>query len=249
MQKQTKHMLLLCIKQQEMRRKKMKKAVSIVFTILTILLTVSPCAFAIESGEQYTFVNADNSIIYYYLDENEMPYNYQNGEKIYLLIPIESCIITDEAKLQQLNADLSAIHAEQQSVTGRRSAPTSYYSLMQNSVSVNSNVYTQYMTLENGGNRTAYLKKYTAHSYMRIKTAELGKPNALSSKKVNLTITSYLEAYDQWVEVVVKGIDLTSSLGEGFNMTSGVNYFYAQIDKYANPVWFTLNIWTSPYAG
>lgn len=42
----------------------MKKAVSIVFTILTILLTVSPCAFAIESGEQYTFVNADTSVIY-----------------------------------------------------------------------------------------------------------------------------------------------------------------------------------------
>lgn len=42
----------------------MKIAVSIVFTILTILLTVFPCAFAIESGEQYTFVNADTSVIY-----------------------------------------------------------------------------------------------------------------------------------------------------------------------------------------
>ena len=41
----------------------MKKAVSIVLTILTILLTVSPCAFAIEVWEQYTFVDADNSVI------------------------------------------------------------------------------------------------------------------------------------------------------------------------------------------
>ena len=42
----------------------MKKAVSIVFTILTILFSVAPCAFAIEVGEQYTFVNADTSVIY-----------------------------------------------------------------------------------------------------------------------------------------------------------------------------------------
>lgn len=223
----------------------MKKAVSIVLTILTILLTVSPCAFAIEAGEQYTFINADNSVIYYYLDENEMPYNYQNGEKIYLLIPIESCIITDEAKLQQLNTDLSTIYAEQQSVMGMRSAPTSYYSLMQNVESQDSNVYTQYITLENGGNDTAYLRKYAQHSFANIQTADLGKPNLLSSKKVNITVTAYIDYQNQWVSTTLTGVDATEFPGERFQFVTVTNYFQVRIEEYQNPVWFTLKVWTT----
>ncbi len=73
----------------------MKKAVSIVFTILTILLTVSPCAFAIEAGEQYTFVDADNSIIYYYLDENGHEYVYKDGQKMYILLPLDKYRMTE----------------------------------------------------------------------------------------------------------------------------------------------------------
>lgn len=73
----------------------MKKAVSIVLTVLTIMLTVSPCAFAIEAGEQYTFVDAGNSIIYYYLDENGHEYVYKDGQKMYILLPLDKYRMTE----------------------------------------------------------------------------------------------------------------------------------------------------------
>lgn len=226
----------------------MKRVISVCLAAIAIMLAASPLAYAADLGPKYTFICADNSVIEYYLDENEMPFYYQAGEKIYLLIPIESCIITDETKLAQLNASLNQVRAEETTAI-TRSAPTSYYSLMQRNVSLDSNIYSQYMTMENGGNKTAILKKHTSHSFIRVKTADLGKPNALSSKKVNITVQAYLESFDQWIETTLTGVDATGSLGKGINLTSGVNYCYVYMDKYLNAVWFTLNVWTSPYEG
>ncbi len=207
-----------------------KKIISFALICIFVFGCFPLTAFASEQNKVHTFTSANGETVEYYIDSEGNPYYIQNGEKIYLMLPVNSKAVTDEALLSKLNTV--------------RTAPTSYYSLMQKNVSETSNVYTQYMTLENGGNRTATLKKYTAHSIIRIRTADLGKPSVFSSKKVNIILMSYLEPSDQWFETKLNNVDATAAAGIALNATSGVNYFYVVVSQANNPVWFTLNVWT-----
>ena len=225
-----------------MRTRIFKSLISFFLTTVFITGGFPLTAFAIDRNEMHTFAAENSETIEYYIDESGNPYRMQNNEKIYLMLPINSKVITEEELLSKLNAT----RTESFEASIMRAVPTVYYSLMQNSVSVPSNVYAQYITLENGGNNTAKLKKYTSHSIIRIRTADLGKPNIFSSKKVNISLFCYLEPMDQWIESKIENVDATLATGIAQNATSGVNYFYVTITQANNPVWFTLNVWTTP---
>ena len=141
--------------------KEMKKFLSIFMSTIIIALTITQFSIFASAKEQFTYIKDDGTEINYYLDENGMPYNYRNGEKIYLIIPIEGCIITEEELIKELNEKLEDVKSSQNQIT--RAAPTNYYSLRQYDASVTSNVYTKAMNLAQGNGVTTYLYKHSSH--------------------------------------------------------------------------------------
>ena len=221
----------------------MKKILSIFLSTIMIVLTINQFSVSASTTEQYTYINDDGTEIQYYLDDNDMPYNYKNGEKIYLLIPVGSCVVTDEVLIKELNDKLADVKNSQ--IT--RAAPTNYYSLRQYSVDVNSNVYTKAMDLNTADATTTYLYKYPQHPIIRVRTADLKKPNIFSSKKVTITVYSYVDSTGVWLKSTQTGVNATGTLGQGFKVTTIHNYFFVQVTQSNDLVSFTINVWTSLY--
>lgn len=225
--------------------KEMKKILSIFMSTIMIALTITQFSIFASAKEQFTYIKDDGTEINYYLDENGMPYNYRNGEKIYLIIPIEGCIITEEELIKELNEKLEDVKSSQNQIT--RAAPTNYYSLRQNDASVTSNVYTKAMNLAQGNGVTTYLYKHSSHPVARVRTANLTKPSALASKKVTITLYAYVESSSVWVKSTLTGIDATAAVGKGFELTTDNNYFFVQVTQYKDAVSFNINVWTTLY--
>lgn len=221
----------------------MKKILSIFMSTIMIVLTITQFSIFASAKEQYTYIKDDGTKIEYFLDENGMPYNYRNGEKIYLLIPIEGCIITDEALIKELNEKLEDVKNSQNQIT--RAAPTNYYSLRQKDPSVASNVYVKAMNLAQGNGVTTYLYKHSSHPVARVRTADLTKPNVLASKKVTITLHAYVESSGVWVKSTLTGVDATAAVGKGFELTTDNNYFIVQVTQYKDAVSFNINVWTT----
>ena len=221
----------------------MKKILSIFLSTIMIVLTINQFSVFASATEQYTYINDDGTEIQYYLDDNDMPYNYKNGEKIYLLIPVGSCVVTDEVLIKELNDKLADVKNSQ--IT--RAAPTNYYSLRQYSVDVNSNVYTKAMDLNTADATTTYLYKYPQHPMIRVRTADLKKPNIFSSKKVTITVYAYVDSTGVWLKSTQTGVNATGALCQGFEVTTIHNYFFVQVTQYNDLVSFTINVWTSLY--
>ena len=221
----------------------MKKILSIFMSTIMIVLTITQFSIFASAKEQYTYIKDDGTKIEYFLDENGMPYNYRNGEKIYLLIPIEGCIITDEALIKELNEKLEDVKNSQNQIT--RAAPTNYYSLRQKDPSVASNVYVKAMNLAQGNGVTTYLYKHSSHPVTRVRTADLTKPNIFASKKVTITLHAYVESSGVWVKSTLTGVDATDAVGKGFELTTDNNYFIVQVTQYKDAVSFNINVWTT----
>ncbi len=221
----------------------MKKILSIFMSTIMIVLTITQFSIFASAKEQYTYIKDDGTKIEYFLDENGMPYNYRNGEKIYLLIPIEGCIITDEALIKELNEKLEDVKNSQNQIT--RAAPTNYYSLRQKDPSVASNVYVKAMNLAQGNGVTTYLYKHSSHPVARVRTADLTKPNIFASKKVTITLHAYVESSGVWVKSTLTGVDATDAVGKGFELTTDNNYFIVQVTQYKDAVSFNINVWTT----
>ncbi len=218
----------------------MKKSTSILLITALLILFLTPVIQAADNGEEYIYTSTDGKTIYYYLDEDNMPYHYNNGAREYLLLPLEHLKVTDEQLINELN----------QSKNIRDSKAVLSYSLKQNSPNVVSNVYTQFMTFEaNNSIQTQQLVKYLSHTGVHVRTANLGKLHWYTGKTVTINFYYELNAYSTWYCLTRTNIDATSTDGEVFATQSGmVQNIYVKMEKYSNNVvWFDLKIWSEYY--
>lgn len=57
---------------------------------LILMLQCSPLlAFANSDGEMYTYTYSNGEVVHYYIDNGDHEYLYKNGEKIYVLLPLD----------------------------------------------------------------------------------------------------------------------------------------------------------------
>lgn len=61
-------------------------------------------AFASDQNEVHTFTSANGETVEYYVDAEGHEYVYQNGEKRYVLLPLEKYRVTDEATIALANS-------------------------------------------------------------------------------------------------------------------------------------------------
>lgn len=81
----------------------MKKAVA---TILSIMILITSClsvrVWAEPFDQQYSYFNANGEEIFYYKDFNGETYIVENGEKVYIAVPVLTEKITDSDELSKL---------------------------------------------------------------------------------------------------------------------------------------------------
>ncbi len=214
----------------------------LVVTIIVMSVMMSPSAYAIEDKiHYYTYQNGDT--VAYYLDENNNPYYYENGELIHLALPLEHLRVTDEFVISHLNSLLY----QSDKLNGQRSVPTNYVDLSTGGSSTASKSYEKTIVFNSNSYITSDMLKYRAsHSTIRVMTSNMVKTSTLANKRISFTYYYYSEYLDEWYYTYYNSVTCTSSTGFPFAQvlnTFQYGYFYFWND--GNLVSYDVEIWTT----
>lgn len=226
-----------------MKRRIRKKVISLTTAVIILLQCLSLSAFAYNDGELYTFVFYDGTEVNYYLDSDGMPYCYENGEKIYMALPLEHLRITDEAIL----AELEEARLEIENNT-TRAIPTNYVDLSQCAYQQNSPYYTRAITFATTSTEisTPVFKLYEGHHSIRLKMYNIEKAHWYSSTNITYRYAFYDPYSNTWSSVTIKDADCTLENGSGYKHTpSAYPYGRYYIVRNNNLVNFDIRIWTT----
>lgn len=168
---------------------KIRKRV-IVFMVCVMFYCISFQTFAKEQEKIYIHNDGDVSIEYY-LDDAGMPYNYVNGEKIYLALPLEHLKVEEIELLEELNS----IFDDKDNMN--RAVPTQYVDLSTGSGMTSSPIYTKNISFASGNvHPTDYLKFNAQHAQVRFKTTNIEKSSIFIGDKITFFFYYYCEALD-----------------------------------------------------
>lgn len=87
----------------------MKKYINkktIVIFIIVVSLLIGGVITVSAIPKKYTYVDTNGETIEYYIDNENHTYIIENGEKVYIALPLEQYKITDENILRELNSEL-----------------------------------------------------------------------------------------------------------------------------------------------
>lgn len=222
---------------------KIWKQISILLLFcMVICLTMNITTFAEGMEEPRQYVDANENVIEYYVDDEMHPYIMEEGEKKYILLPLEEFKVSDSKIIEELN------QIRRGALMGTRSIPTNFVDLSTGEAELASNEYRMDISFENEVLvQTSVLKYNTAHSVLRIKTTNIEKESIFAGNTISFTIYYYYEAFDEWYADVYNGVDCTAALGQGFAFTPST-YTYGRfvIRKDSAIKSLTVNIWTTP---
>lgn len=173
----------------------MKKLISIVLAFAVLSTFVLPCFTASawnDDGELYTYTFGNGTTVQYYLDDKGNPYSYVNGKMQYMLLPLEEFKITDQKRINELNAQIG------NGISVYSNAPSSWYD-MSGTVSATKSVkYTTFVNFDLMSKVvTPPLKVHSVFGNLNIVTANMEK-KLLSGKKVKIVIDFYDRYEDSW---------------------------------------------------
>lgn len=213
----------------------MKKFLACLLSFCVIFGTTIP-AFATDSEKEpniYTYPNGEQ--VKYYLDENEMPYTIENGEKVYLALALPHLKIIDESIIMSSNSIFSNDNS--------RAVPTNTYNLTGGNNN-KSNVYAAFIdftTFE--GFTTPTFKYNNNHHAMRIRMSDVEKP-LFGSNAVSFVYRYYYE--NAWYQTIIEDVVCTGASGYGFQIDcSTYPYGYVVFLIPDDIESCTVNIWTT----
>lgn len=215
----------------------MKKLIAILISIIFLCMPFS--CFASGTSEQYIYSDGDFNICYY-LDDEGRPYCYENGEIVYVILPLESNKVSEEEN-ETLNSLIKEV-VETNTIT--RAAPTSWYdmSAYANATQLKSVTYETFVNFELMSKLvTPPLKVNSKLVNLNVVSADMEK-SLFSGKKITLKIEFYDYISDYWYAYTYED----NFTGEGVNYTfspsvtpylrftvtkcsSGVKNFYLQV--------------------
>lgn len=219
----------------------MKKTLSLLLSTIIIILFVAPSAAATyENTQQYEFTFPDGQTISYYLDNNGMPYEVVNGERVFIALPLTHLELTDDAVISELNAQLKGTKS-----SAIRSIPTNCYPLTNGNAN-KSNVYSSNVSFDNV--QTVYtpiFKLDTRHNSMRIRSTNIVKP-LLGSSKIAFLYMYYSVENDRWYQLDMLNVNCKSVSGYGFRHSPSVFQYGRFVLLLPDDVTsYTVNIWTT----
>ena len=196
-----------------------------------VLLLAFPInAFAVSTQkESKKFSYSDGYSDYeYYLDETGKPYIEENGQRVYLLLPLNQFEVTDEAELVALNTFNP----------DNRAAPTNYIDLrdtVPETGNLQSISYQTFVNLDKYASVTTNVLRVNASlSRLRIKTLNMDK-SLLSGKKVKIKLYFYSYIEDKWYTSTYE--DDYTGAGKNYAFSPSVTpYIKANVSKSSSGV-------------
>lgn len=221
----------------------MKKIVGIILTI-TILCSFSVNCFAESAvnGIMYTYTFSGGRSVNYYLDENNMPYTIENGERMYVALPLEHLKLQSN---ESNDENVSTYATMGNPIAFNREAPNNLYSL-KGGDNNKSNIYSANASF------TDFISFYsrdfdlnTKHNAMRVKTTNVKKP-LFGSNKISFIYRYYDSNIKQWYGITISDVNCTGMSGWGFQHMPA-EYPYGQIVVLIpkDITSCTVNIWTT----
>ncbi|MGN0570118.1 MAG: hypothetical protein ACI4N4_06395 [Candidatus Fimenecus sp.] len=199
----------------------------------------------------YSFNFENGTTISYYLDEDGLPYQIVENEKIPLALPLEHLEVKDESKISALNAEKNSFIAYQNSEEQLLplSTPSVGFDLSDCANDENSRKYTASISnIDTSYFHTPTFKYNTHHNALCIKSKS-HSPFWATSKNLNLSYYYYYETTDKWYLYNFINKDC-GTLG-GFKIGHFPSLFkYGRIDirAYSDMKSCDIEIWTTPYA-
>lgn len=215
----------------------MVKKVFSVFLCVLLMFQLNLISFAhSETSEEFVYQMGGVSIVYY-LDSEQNPYIFNDGEKMYISLSLPHLEVTDAEILAELNKAIQPVEM--------RSVPTNYYDISYGPYNVNSPAYSVNVSLPTATSSftTAVLKMNPHHEAIRIKTTD---HSPILSRKINLTFYYYDQANDRWYYQSHRSISCSGANGYGIsNICSTYPYSQFFITKDSNLTSFKLTINTT----
>jgi hypothetical protein len=229
--------------------------------MLTLVMLLSTSVFASEENWQgqsssnatvLETIDVDGTIYEYYLDSDGNPYNYFNGKKIYMALPLEHLKVTDPDMLAYLSPVTESIRAAEANSVGKGSSilsapPYPYYDLDSTGPgNIDSHWYTIDISFLNGNNPVTEVLKYNAqHRGIKIWTTNMDK-GFLSGNKINVSRYYYDLYNDQWYNELHSAVDCAIINGRGFpQLLSIYQYGFFQFSPSDNVYACTVSIKTT----
>lgn len=175
----------------------LKKIICLCMSLmLCSLMFLNVSAFENENGEAFLFVSSNGLTIQYYLDENNNPYHYINGEKVYLILPLSHLQVNDDETIDLLNQSIQNTNAN---IIMPRAVPTGYFDLSNCANNQNSREYVKYMFFNKEPDliSTQVLKYNMSHAYICFQTRDIDK-GWFSSSNINFIYYYYSYLEDRW---------------------------------------------------
>lgn len=222
----------------------MKKFLSLTLVVL-LIVTFSFNSVALSTGtdgEEYSYTFSDGITVLYYLDDSGNPYTYANGEKQYMLLPLEHLRITEQERVDELNSQIG--NNSPNGITVYSNPPTNYYDLSGRESPTRSVMYTQFVDLEVFSKGiTPPLKLNSLFGKMNVTTANL-KKKIFSGKIVKLILEYYSNADGSWYSEVYE-MDFTGKGQEFIVYPEAFPFARLTVSKSSSGIKnFTLQVYT-----
>lgn len=179
----------------------MKKflSISLTFLLMMTFLLNSVALSGGTGGEQYTYTCSNGTIVQYYLDDNGNPYSYVNGERQYMLLPLEHLRVTDRERINELNSQIG--NDIQDGITTYSNAPSSWYDMSGTVSATKSVTYTTFVNFDLMSKVvTPPLMVNSCFHNLNIVTANMEK-KLFSGKIVTIMVEYYVKDWDSWYSV------------------------------------------------
>ncbi|MBQ4103565.1 MAG: hypothetical protein IJC90_03790 [Clostridia bacterium] len=221
--------------------KKTKKVLSAVLACITLFGT-SVTAFAASADKQYKYTDPSGEIIYYYLDDNGNPYNYQNDDKIYLALPLADLKVTDEDVIDSLNTSESTNKLS-------RTVESDYYYLSASKPSANSISYNQSISFASSTSATTKLLKfYSNHVAVRVRGDDV-EAKWYKNKKIDIDYYYRASVDGTWYKISFTKTNCCTNtqVGYSFQHSPSINPYGKFVLKQGSSgvESFNLKIWTT----
>lgn len=195
-----------------------------------------------KNGQMYTFTFKSGKTVNYYLDENNMPYLIENGNKVPIALPLEHLKISSS---DLTDSTISSYYTTSTPIEIHREPPNNTFSL-KNGSETKSNVYSANASFSNSipfYSRDFELEK--KHNAMRVKTTNIKKP-LLGSNYISF-VYRYYEVYSkQRYSINVNDVKCTATNGFSFqHMPTEFPFGQIVILIPKDITACTVNIWTT----
>lgn len=218
----------------------MKKAISIILSIIIFASFVTPCfAMANSYGQSCVFTFPDGTTVEYYLDDNSMPYIIESDKEIPIALPLPHLEVTDPNLLNKLNSESYAN-------SNARLTPTEVYCLTIGD-DYKSNVYTESVSFSSSQSYMSPKFLLDArHAGFRIKTSDVDKVSFWNGCSISFNFYYSTSKNGTWYYRTMEDFVCTGVNGVAFQCYPST-FPYARIEIFeANNInSCTLQVWTT----